>query len=122
MLTREAFEHEIRRFEKEIENELTDESKETLWRFFSDRTVKFMKETLGNCVQNLENFKMAVKNGNNVSVSKPKDIQAIFNVMDSMLDAMKAQNESWYRYLQKTNRNWTIIYCFLFLLHMWSIL
>lgn len=122
MLTREAFEHEIRRFEKEICNELTDKSKETLWNFFSMQTVKFMKETLARCLENVEDFKMALKNGDDLPVSKPKDIQALFNVMDAMHTEMMRQNDIWYKLSIKNNYRWLLIYCMLFALHMWTLL
>jgi hypothetical protein len=122
MLTREAFEHEIRRFEKEIANELTEKSKETLWNFFSMKSVKFMKETLAQSLENIENFRMSVKGGAPIPVSKPKDIQALFNIMDAMHAEMIRQNESWLRICKRTNYTWSIIYLMILAAQLFIIL
>lgn len=122
MLTREAFEHEIRRFEKEIANELTDKSKETLWNFFSMKSVKHMKDILAQSLENIENFKMAVKNGDPLPVSKPKDVQALFNIMDAILAEMNKQNQHWLRICKRTNNIWLCQFIILFILHMLTLL
>jgi len=118
MLIREDFNQEISQFEKLIDNTLTGDCKQALWRFFRNRDNEYFRMVLKVAFECKGQVYFRFVNGHYMVFTPPRDINSLQNLIERVIHLSEEQNKRWAKTCRWTNYLWGGLYLAVFISYL----